>query len=122
MRQFSFDFMLDLVFGSVSLSSIKGEIYQYVGRTFVTAVPARKKTTRRAKKTLHGWIACATAVSAATTIPSGVRDFRDQALYTSARVAGTAIHGFILSLWAWILCQLINTSVASWECRMKFRA
>ena len=66
-----------------------------VSHTFVTAVPARKKTVKRAKCTLHGCTACATAVAAAVKMPTGVRDFRDQARYTRAAVAGTAMMGFM---------------------------
>lgn len=40
----------------------------------VTAVPARKKTVSRTKKTLQGCIAWTTAVDAATRIPKGVKD------------------------------------------------
>ena len=40
-------------------------------------------------------MACTMAVSAATKMPAGVRDFRDQALWTSAAVAGTAMNGCI---------------------------
>ena len=47
--------------------------------TFVTAVPARKKTTRSAKNTFHGWRACAMAVNAAVRIPADVRELRDHA-------------------------------------------
>ena len=50
-----------------------------VGYTLVTAVPARKKTPRRAKKTLQGCRAWTDAVIAATTRPSGVSDFREWA-------------------------------------------
>jgi len=63
---------------------------------FVTAVPARKKVPSSAKNTLHGWTAWMTAVRKAVAMPIGVRDFRDQALYTRAAVAGTAIIGFIV--------------------------
>lgn len=45
----------------------------------VTAVPARKNTTSRVKKTLQGCIAWTTAVKAATTMPKGVREFREYA-------------------------------------------
>ena len=41
-------------------------------------------------------MAWTTAVSAATIIPTGVNDFRDHARYTRAKVAGTAIIGFIM--------------------------
>ena len=47
--------------------------------TLVTAVPARKKTDRRAKHTLQGWMAWITAVRVATMMPPGVRDLWDQA-------------------------------------------
>ena len=45
--------------------------------TFVTAVPARKKTHNNAKKTLQGCKAWIIAVRAATIIPMGVRDLRE---------------------------------------------
>ncbi len=63
----------------------------------MTLVPARKKVIRRAKGKLHGCTACAIAVSTAATIPAGVKDLCDQALYTIARVIGTAIYAFMLS-------------------------
>lgn len=47
--------------------------------TLVTAVPARKKTVSRTKKTLQGCIAWTTAVDAATRIPKGVKDFLEYA-------------------------------------------
>jgi hypothetical protein len=64
--------------------------------TFVTVLPAKKKTARRAKNTLHGCNACTTAVANAARSPIGVSDFREYALYTSAAVAGTAITGLML--------------------------
>ena len=48
--------------------------------TLVTAVPEMKNTPSRKKKMLQGCIACMMAVRAATTMPAGVKDFRDQAL------------------------------------------
>ncbi|KAL8985547.1 MAG: hypothetical protein Q9177_004406 [Variospora cf. flavescens] len=45
--------------------------------TFVTAVPARKKTTRRVKKTLQGCMAWTTAVKVAAAMPAGVRESRE---------------------------------------------
>jgi hypothetical protein len=65
--------------------------------TFVTLVPAKKNTMRRAKGRFHGWTACATAVNIAATIPAGVRDLCDQARYTMTSVTGTAMTAFILS-------------------------
>ena len=47
--------------------------------TLVTVVPARKKTASSAKKMLQGCIAWTTAVSAATIIPKGVKDFLEYA-------------------------------------------
>lgn len=63
--------------------------------TFVTAVPARKKVARSTKYPLQGWIACTMAVKVAVTIPAVVSDFLDQARYTSAAIAGTAMYGFM---------------------------
>ena len=39
-----------------------------------------------------------TATARAVTMPIGVSDLRDQARYTSAAIAGTAMYGFILLL------------------------
>ncbi len=47
--------------------------------TLVTAVPARKNTTSSAKKMLQGCMAWTIAVKAATTMPTGVRDFLEYA-------------------------------------------
>lgn len=58
---------------------------------FVTLVPARKNTIRSVNGKLQGCIAWAIAVRTAEKIPAGVKDLCDQALYTRARVAGTAI-------------------------------
>jgi hypothetical protein len=66
--------------------------------TFVTLVPARKNTPRRTKGRLHGCTAWATAVKAATIMPAGVRELCDQALYTSANVAGAANMAFMAIL------------------------
>jgi len=63
--------------------------------TFVTAVPPRKKTTSRAKKTLQGWIACTPAVMVAANIPAGVRELLVHARSTSMATAGTAMYGCI---------------------------
>ena len=60
-------------------------------RTFVAAVPPRKKTTSRAKNTGHGWRACTMAVNVATAIPAGVRELLDQARSTNNETAGTAM-------------------------------
>lgn len=65
--------------------------------TLVTAVPDKKNTVSSAKHTLQGCMACTTAVRKAVAIPSGVSDFRDHALYTSAAIAGTAMTGLISS-------------------------
>lgn len=59
-------------------------------------MPARKNTASRAKHTLHGWIAWMIAVANAVKMPTGVRDFREYARYTSAATAGTATTGFIV--------------------------
>lgn len=64
--------------------------------TFVTLVPARKKTISRAKGRFHGCTACATAVTVAATMPAGVRDLWDHARYIMARMTGTAMVAFIL--------------------------
>lgn len=64
--------------------------------TLVTAVPARKKTANNVKNTLHGCIACTTAVTKAVKMPAGVSDFLEYARYTRAAIAGTAMTGFIL--------------------------
>jgi hypothetical protein len=61
----------------------------------VTLVPAKKNTISNAKGRLQGCTAWAVAVNTAATIPAGVRDLRDQALYTIASVTGTAIMAFI---------------------------
>lgn len=61
----------------------------------MTLVPAKKNTISSVKGKLQGWIACAAAVNTAATIPAGVRDLCDQALYTIARVIGTDITAFI---------------------------
>ena len=77
--------------------------YATLSDTLVTAVPARKNTTSRAKKMLQGCMAWTTAVKAATTMPKGVRDFLEYARYTRPRVAGTAMKGCIGPLRAWEL-------------------
>lgn len=38
------------------------------------------------------------AVTKAVSIPTGVNDFREYALYTSAEIAGTAMYGFMVLL------------------------
>jgi hypothetical protein len=63
--------------------------------TLVTAVPPTKKTTRHAKKTDHGCMACTHAVAAATAMPAGVSDLRYQARATSKAVTGAAIAAFM---------------------------
>ena len=63
--------------------------------TLVAAVPARKKTTRQAKKTAYGCVAWTRAVAAAATIPAGVSEFRRKARVTSRAVIGTATDAFI---------------------------
>jgi len=45
-----------------------------VRRTFVTKVPVRKKTQRRAKGRDQGWRAWIKAVRAAAVMPRGVRE------------------------------------------------
>lgn len=64
----------------------------------MTVVPAKKNTASSAKKTLQGCIACTTAVAKAVRMPTGVSDLRDQARYTSAAMAGTAMYGFMVGL------------------------
>jgi hypothetical protein len=79
--------------------SSKYNSYTILGyQTLVTVVPAKKKTASNAKKTLQGCIACTTAVAKAVRMPTGVNDLRDQARYTSAAIAGTAIYGFMVGL------------------------
>lgn len=46
-------------------------------------------------RSIKAYMAWAMAVAAATAIPNGVSDFLDQALYTRAAVAGTAMRGFM---------------------------
>lgn len=75
-------------------SGIQIELYH----AFVALVPARKNIISNAKGRLHGCTAWATAVRAAATMPAGVRDWRDHARYTKARVAGTATMAFIFVL------------------------
>jgi hypothetical protein len=53
---------------------------EYMYRTFVTELPARKKTASSARKTLQGCTAWMTAVTNAVTMPTGVSDFRECAL------------------------------------------
>jgi hypothetical protein len=65
-------------------------------RTLVAALPAKKNTANSAKNTLHGCMAWITATTIAVSIPTGVKDLCDQARYTSAAMAGTAMYGFII--------------------------
>ena len=74
------------------------ELHGRMRLAFVAVVPPRKNTTSSANGADQGWRAWITAVPNATAIPSGVRDFRDQARYTSAATAGTAMIGFIFNL------------------------
>lgn len=75
--QAGFDIVLDLRC-PVSVAECKAAGWEGRG-TLVAAVPVRKKTAKRAKKTLHGCTAWATAVRRATAMPGGVNDLRDQA-------------------------------------------
>lgn len=93
MRQTGLDVMLYLVRLSVKVTIIKA--VSGSASTFVTAVPPRKKTTSRAKKTLQGWIACTTAVMVAASIPAGVRELLVHARSTRIATAGTAMYGCI---------------------------
>ncbi len=74
----------------------------------MTLVPAKKNAIRREKGKLHGCTACAIAVKTAAAIPAGVKDLCDQALYTIARVTGTAIYAFMLTIDAQNLCSQEN--------------
>ena len=64
--------------------------------TLVTAVPVKKKTAIKAKKTDQGCIACTIAVKRAKRTPSGVKDFLLIALIINNAIAGMAILGSIV--------------------------
>ena len=91
--QMGFYILLDLVYpGGIVSKEESGSRWL----TFVTLVPPKKKTTKRAKKTFQGCMACTIAVNIPVKMPAGVNELRDHARHASINVAGTAMYGCIV--------------------------